>query len=242
MSHVNQFLRQDGTVIPSADLVEVARGIAGNQMILSFSGRDSLACWLYALDCGLEVIPYFCYTVPGLSYDDEMLDYYESYFGTHIARYPHPRTYELFYAGAYHPAHIRALVYSMHLPRFTYADIEHKLAAENGLGDNYLSIVGIRASDNLMRRRLIKQMGPIGLKRRRYYFSIWDWTTGQVGDYLRQRNIKLSKSYLYFGSTGDGVDYNFVKFLRDNLPEDYRRVLTYFPMADIEIFRHEAVK
>lgn len=238
----NRFFTSDGMPLPSDQLMSVARSIAGNKILLAFSGRDSLAMWLYLRDAGFEIIPYFCYTVPGLSYDAEMMAYYETQFNTHIIRLPHPRTYELFHARAYLPAHVCAMIGRCGFGRFTFADIEGYLAGQFGLGDDYLCAVGIKAADNLMRLRMIRQMGPIGLKRRHYYFSIWDWKPADVREAIRSKGLLLSRSYLYFGSTGDGIDYKFLVFLRDNLPEDYRRVLDVFPMADIEIYRHEGVK
>jgi hypothetical protein len=231
----------EGNPLPSEMLVDIARSIAGNRLLLAFSGRDSLAAWLYLRD-KFEIIPYFCYTVPHLSYDDEMLDYYERYFGVHIIRLPHPRTYALLNHGAWMPLDAWSIVLNANLPDFDFSDVEDILAKQYGLGETYLSVVGFKASDSLSRRRLIYQMGPIGFKRRKYYFAIWDWKDSDVKEAISRAGLKLSKSYLYFGSTGDGIDYNFVKFLRDNLPEDYRRVLAFFPMADIEIFRYEHVK
>lgn len=231
----------DGLPLPSGELVDIARQIAGDRLLLSFSGRDSLAAWLYLRD-KFEIVPYFCYTVPHLSYDDEMLDYYERYFRTHIIRLPHPRTYELFYNGAWLPYDKWSIIAHACLPRFEFADIENMLAEQNGLPVNYLSVVGIKAADNLMRLRLIRQMGVIGYKKRHYYYAIWDWKTADVKSAIETAGLKLSKSYLYWGSTGDGVEYRFLAYLRDNLPEDYQRVLDVFPMADIELFRYEGVR
>jgi len=231
----------DDLPLPSDALVPIAKAIAGSRILLSFSGKDSLAMWLY-LRNKFEIIPYFCYTIPHLSYDDEMLDYYERFFGTHIIRLPHPRTYVLLNSAAWLPLDKWAIIYRAQLPLFEYADIEDLLARQFGLPDMYLSAVGIRAADSPMRSVFIRQMGPIGFKRRKYYYAIWDWKINDVREIIAKSGVKLSKSYLYFGSTGDGIDYNFIKFLRDNLPDDYRRVLDLFPMADIELFRYEAVK
>lgn len=232
----------DGLPLPSPDLLEIARGIAGNRLLLSFSGRDSLAAWLYLRENGFELIPYFCYTVPGLSYDGQMLDYYESKLGTHIIRLPHPRTYELLRTGAWQPLENWRVLHYAQLPSFEFADIESKLADQFGLGDNYLCAVGIKAADNLMRLRLIRQMGPIGLKRRRYYYAVWDWKTADVKEYIQRHGLKLSRQYLYFGSTGNGVEYRWLRYLKDNLPEDYNRVLDVFPLVDVELFRYEQVR
>lgn len=232
----------DGLPLPSSELLRVAREIAGNRLLLSFSGRDSLAAWLYLIENGFEIIPYFCYTVPHLSYDDQMLDYYEQKLHTHIIRLPHPRTYELLRTGAWQPLENWRTLYYSQLPSFEFADIEQKLSQQFGLGDNYLCGVGIKAADNLMRLRLIRQMGPIGLKRRRYYYAVWDWKTADVKDYILQHGLKLSRQYLYFGSTGDGIESYWLKYLRDNLPDDYRRVVEMFPLVDVELFRYEQVR
>jgi len=242
IEHPELFDPETGLPLPSPRLVEIARQVAGNRLLLSFSGRDSLACWLYLRDQGFELIPYFCYTVPGLSYDDEMLDYYERFFGQHIIRLPHPRTYELFYARAWMPPDVAAMIWRCKLPRFEYSDIERWLAEQFGLGDDHLTGVGIKSADNLMRLRLIRQMGPIGYKKRRYYYAIWDWKTADVKARIEQAGLRLSKSYFYFGSTGDGIDYRFVRYLKDNLPDDYQRVLDVFPESDLELFRYEGVK
>lgn len=231
----------DGMPISSSDLVPIARGIAGNRLLLSFSGRDSLALWLYLREQGFELVPYWCYTVPGLSYDEEMLAYYEDWFGQHIIRLPHPRTYELLVTGSWLPPHTCAMIEAAGLPRFEFADIEGWLARTHGLGPDFLSAVGIRAADNLMRLRLVRQMGPIGTKKRRYYYGVWDWKTADVRDILRRYKIRLSASYRHFGSTGDGIDYRWLRYLRDRLPDDYERVLDVFPLVDLELFRYEQV-
>ncbi len=231
----------DGMPLPSPELVPIARQIAGDRLLLSFSGRDSLAAWVFCREAGFELIPYWCYTVPGLSYDEQMLEYYERVFDTHIIRLPHPRTYELLRTGAWQPLENWRVLYWSQLPHVEFADIEDRLAKQFDLGPNYLCAVGIKAADNLMRMRLIRQMGPIGVKRRRYYYPVWDWKTADVKACLQSHGLKLSRSYLYFGSTGDGVEYEWLRYLRDNLPEDYQKVLDVFPLADLELFRYEQV-
>jgi len=231
----------DGIPKPSGDLVPVARGIAGNRLLLSFSGRDSLAAWIFLRDAGFEIIPYWLYTVPGLSYDVEMLDYYQRYFGTHIIRLPHPYLFDLYKWGAWQPLENWRVLVKSKLPTFRYADIEKVLAVQFGLGDNYLSAVGIKAADNLMRHRLIYQMGPIGLRKRHYYYAVWDWKTADIKECLAKNDVKLSKSYLIFGVTGDLLHYNVIKTMKEKSPEDYKKVLEVFPMIDIELFRYECV-
>ncbi len=237
----NAGMSPDGWPLPSEELIPIVRENAGNRLLLSFSGRDSLAAWLYLREHGFELIPYWCYSVPGLSYDTQMLDYYEREMGVHIIRLPHPRLYEHLGAGSWQPLENWRVLYWSRLPRYDFADIEQLLARQFGLGDNYLSVVGIKASDNLMRLRLIRQMGPIGTKRRHYYYAIWDWKTADVKEHIQRHGMKLSRAYLHYGSTGDIIEYYWLAYLRDNLPDDYQKVLDLFPLADLELFRYEKV-
>jgi hypothetical protein len=231
---------EDGLPVPSPELRQIARDIAGDRLLLSFSGRDSLAAWLYLRD-HFELVPYWCYTVPGLSYDEQMLEYYERELGCRIIRLPHPRTYELLRSGAWQPLENWRVLHYSQLPHITFADIESRLAAQFGLGENYLCAVGIKAADNLMRLRLIRQMGPIGTKRRRYYYAVWDWKTADVSECIQRAGLKLPRCYRYWGSTGDGIEYEWLRYLRDNLPADYQKVLDLFPLADLELYRYEHV-
>jgi hypothetical protein len=231
----------DGWPMPSADLVHVARAMAGNRLLLSFSGRDSLAAWLFLRDRDFEVIPYWSYMVPHLSYDDQMLVYYERELGAHIIRLPHPLTYWLLRRGAWQTPDTATMLKAANLAVFDFASIEAHLAKHFGLGDNYLSAVGIKAADNLMRLRLIRQMGPIGQKRRRYYYAVWDWKTADVKAYIQRHGLKLSRCYSYWGSTGDGIEYGWLAYLRDHLPDDFQKVLDLFPLADLELYRYEHV-
>lgn len=233
----------DGVPVPSDKLVDIVRGLlVDNRLILSFSGKDSLAMWLFLRAHDFEVIPYFCYTVPGLSFDDEMIAYYEQFFGQKIYRIPHPYFYSMLESGAFQVPDTRRILANMRLVRFDWMDVENSIAQQHSLASDYFSAVGIRSADNLMRRRLVEQMGPIGFKKRHYYWAIWDWRISDVREIIRKSGVKLSKRYSIWGSTGDSVDYNAIRFLKNLYPEDYRRVLEFFPLVDIEIFRYEQVK
>ena len=54
---------------------------------------------------------------------------------------------------------------------------------------------------------------------------------------LRPRGLKLPIDYKWFGRSFDGIDYRFISKLRLHSPEDYERILEWFPLADLDIFR-----
>jgi hypothetical protein len=227
--------------LSSSELVEIVRRDFGNRLIMSVSGKDSVAAWLYLREQGFELIPYWCYDIPGMSFDEQAYEYYQEFFQTKIYRIPHPILYNYLRRGDFQPPDVWAKLKAMHLPNYDYFVIENLIALENGLGENYLSAVGMRAADNLNRLRMIRPQGPGGLKRRRWYYPIWDWKLADVRAILRKHNCKLSRSYAYFDNTGNGVDYLTLSVLRDHLPADYRRVLELYPLAEMEVLRFEKI-
>lgn len=62
--------------------------------LLAFSrGKDSIATWLTLRDAGFRVVAFHMEIVPGLSFVEESLKYYEDLFGQHIYRVLHPNLY-----------------------------------------------------------------------------------------------------------------------------------------------------
>lgn len=242
MTPEHGFDPETGELMSSERLAEYVRSRT-DTLILSVSGKDSVACWEFLRDYDFRIIPYFCYSIPGLSYDVEWIKYLEDRYQTHIYYLPHPVFYHSLAAGVYNPPHLVSLLWRMHLAKFEFEDIERLIAQEHHLPDDYLAAVGIRAADNMERWRLIHQTGTLGRKSRHYYYAVWDWNIERLRRFLRERGLKLSKSYLYFGSTGDGYDYLFIKKLEEHgLHEDLEKVRRFFPLlADLEKYRYEEI-
>lgn len=84
----------DGWPLRGEELLAFARERFPEPWLISFScGKDSLAAWLWLRERGIQLVPYYLYWVPGLSFVEEALAYYEEFFGTHIIRLPHPYFY-----------------------------------------------------------------------------------------------------------------------------------------------------
>ena len=58
---------------------------------------------------------------------------------------------------------------------------------------------------------------------------------------LKRHGLKLPAEYHMWGRTVGSWDYIYLKAIRDNYPDDYSRVLEWWPLADLQIFRYEEV-
>lgn len=212
--------------------------------ILAFStGKDSIGAWLQMRRYFKRIIPYYCYTVPGLAFVEDSLKYYEDFFGCHIYRLPHRSFYRfLRYMVFQSPEHVTKIE-ALDVPGEEYDDSTvgdiirdtAKLPAACYVG------TGVRMADSPMRRIGIKTHGAINHTDKRFY-PVYDWKKERLLNEIDAAGVKLPIDYELFGRTFDGLDYRFLKPLSERFPEDYKKILTWFPLADLEIFRREKMK
>ena len=241
---LNPCFTATGEPVPSLELFDIVAGLQGSRrVILSFSGKDSLAAWLYLREHGFDVVPYWCYSVPGLSFEDEMIEYYETAMQCKIYRFLHPASYGLLSGLCWQPPDAVSAMLGMRLPRgIDYAFIEGQIQEAESLAPETFTAVGIRAKDNLMRNRLVHQMGPLGLKHRRYWWAVWDFSMDSVMAIIRKNGLKLSRAYSIWGATGDIWDYPALKALKEKEPADFSKIEQMFPLIGAEFYRYEGVK
>ena len=68
---------------------------------------------------------------------------------------------------------------------------------------------------------------------------IYDWLQGSVYDYIKMHDIDLPIDYELFDRSFDGLDYRFIKPIKEKLPDDYEQIKQWFPLIDLEILRNE---
>ena len=64
-----------------------------------------------------------------------------------------------------------------------------------------------------------------------------DWLKGEVLARIKSAGIPLPVDYEWFGRSFDGIDYRFIEPLSRFAPDDFARVLDWFPLAEAELVR-----
>ena len=250
-----QFYNEDvnpENYLKGIDLLNLATKTRGNKMLLSFSrGKDSLAMWLYLREHDVEIVPYTMYVVPDLGYQERALQYYEKYFDTKIYRLPHPHFYYLLQNGKYMPPNqvgVMNSITTMVVARdYNMTFIDEVVAYDSGLIDPLpWYAMGMRRADNLPRMRLIEQSGVMGSfdddsDSRRFFYPIWDWKISDICDILLRYDIKLPVDYELFGwrGTTETISYRRLIQVKNRYPEDFEKMLHWFPLLDSQMFRYE---
>jgi hypothetical protein len=220
------------------------RELSGGTCILSFSrGKDSLAAWLVLRAEGWTVKPFTLNWIPGgLRIENEATAYYEREMGTPILRLTHPFFYQMLDDCVYQPPERWAALDEIGVPYLDMTDIDRIARAE--LGDHWIAM-GTRAVDSHRRRTAIERHGPANHKRRLAQV-IYDMRIEALSELIRASGAKLPPDYRLFGRSFDGLYWRYLAPLREHYPDDWERVLEWFPLAwtqferESERVRHEA--
>ena len=212
--------------------------------ILAFStGKDSIAAWLQMRKYFKRIVPYYCYVVPGLQFVERNLEYYEDFFGCHIYRLPHRSFFRMLGGYMDQPPKRANVIYEAKLPtEQTYNDdtIGDIIRRCENLPDAAYIGTGVRMADSPFRRVGIMTHGAVNHNAKRFY-PVYDWKKDDLIRAFDDAKIKLPIDYRMFGRTFDGLDYRFLKPLQEWFPEDYDRILEWFPFAEVEIARRDGV-
>lgn len=209
--------------------------------ILAFStGKDSIAAWLQMRRYFKRIIPYYCYSVPGLEFVEKSLCYYEDFFGTHIYRLPHRSFYRWMRGMVFQPPPHVTKIEALDLPGEEYDDamIGELIRGIAKLPDGAYVGTGVRMADSPMRRVGLKTHGCINHNLKRFY-PVYDWKKADLLREFDKSGVKLPPDYRLFGRTFDGIDFRFLAPIKENYPRDYEKILAYFPLAELEIMRRD---
>jgi len=225
----------------SPELCQYVAGVSGDTCFLSFSaGKDSIAAWIQVRRYFKRVIPFYLYLVPGLAFIEEGLRYYEDFFKTEIIRLPHPSLWRMLKHFVFQPPERCAIIEDANLPNWDYRRLEAYVRSQSDAPDAFVAI-GSRTADSPIRLANMKRFGTL-TPARRSFFAVYDWKIDDVVRELRAANCKLTVDYRMFGRSFDGIDYRFLGPIKERYPEDYARILDWFPLADLEIFRREMTR
>jgi hypothetical protein len=210
--------------------------------ILAFSsGKDSLAAYLALRPHFERIIPVYKYSVPNLEFIEEGLRYYEHKMGTPIERIPHDSLYRMLNNYVFQPPGRWEILMDHRLPRLDRQKCHEPIIQQLGLHKGTWTALGTRRDDSPARRMNFITHGPINFKARTYS-PVWDMTKGQLVTLIRKSGWKLPMEYRIFGRSFDGLDFRFLFGIRRYFPRDYRKILDWFPLAELEIKRYEYAK
>ena len=210
-----------------------------NTVILKFSGgKDSVSCWLRLKDHFERIYPIFHYWCPGLEFVERTLEMYEKFFDQDIIRAPHPNFLNFQASGAFQYPHRIPTFDAWNFDFVSYDDVV-RFIAEDYLLHDYWTAIGIKSFDSPIRQRIIAEKGALDYKKR-FLYPVCDMSHKDAFAYLETYGCPLSRDYEDFGRSFDGFQYRYIKVVKERYPEDYKRILRWFPLIEAEFMRAKA--
>lgn len=127
------------------------------------------------------------------------------------------------------------LVEAAQLPGPTYEDLAGVLHEDLGLPEAW-NADGVRAAESPNPRMAMVTHGPVHEQLRKVS-PVWDRRIADVRDALLRHRYSLLPEYEWFGRSFDGIGFRFLDPIRQHAPADYARVLKWFPLVGLEVFR-----
>ncbi len=225
------------------ELLKEVHRRTGDTITLGFSrGKDSIAAWIALKESGLfkQIIPIHLYLVPGLSFEEDSIKYFEDVFQTKIYQIPHPSFYRYMANNTFAPpGRLWANYDFFYDMQCSYEEQNEWFKETVGIPKKTLQANGVRAMDTMVRRMGLHKHGPFSKDNVKI---IWNWSTKRVLQTIQNHKIKLPVDYEMFGRSFDGIGYQYMKPIRDRFPEDYKKCLQWFPLIEAEMFRFEQME
>ena len=197
---------------------------------MAFSGgKESIVTLDLCMKYFPRVVPFFMYYIPGLSFQEKQIRWYEAKYDIQIERLPHFELSSLLRYGTFRNE-------DHTVPILDINDIYSWM--RNKYGIRWIA-AGERSGDSLIRGAMIKQSGSVDYDRSRFYPVAW-WNKSEILEYIKLKRLYLAIDSRTFGTSFESVNTRSFLFLKEHFPTDYQRALKIFPLAEGAIKRYEA--
>ena len=197
-----------------------AAALKNEPLIIQFSGGKDSICMLDLLmqhHNGKMVVVFF-YFVKGLEIKERTLNFYEKKYGIKIDQYPSHRTLTLSTG-----------------KKWKMADIETMLREKYDI--SYIA-QGSRKQESMARRGMMANLDDGLDKRNLKFYPIADMSNKQVLSYCKINKLPLPVEYNHGMDRDIWVpDAAKMLWLKNNMPEDYRKIITEFPQLESMVKR-----
>lgn len=225
----------------SAELMQKMAEKTNGVSLLAFStGKDGLCAWVEMRKYFTKITPVYYYMIPGLSFIEKTLSYYEDFFQTKIIRLPNPNVIRMMNAGTFQSPATWSIIKKFKFPEPKREELCEYVKEDNGIDKGAYTAIGNRMYDNLSRYRAISKFGAINDKIKTF-FPVYDYKIADVVNSIQSAGVRLPIDYRIWGKTFDGLDYRFIAPLKKLFPDDYEKIKAFFPFIDLEIARYENI-
>ena len=199
---------------------EVIVGVSG--------GKDSAVTLDLCCKYFKHVVGYFMYYIPGLSFQQRILNYYRKKYGIEIIELPHFELSIFYKYGTYRPP-------DLSVPIVGIAEMYDYIREQTGV---YWIAWGERIADSIVRRAMIKKSGSIDKVRGRFY-PVAYWNKADIMDYIRLHRVKVGEESAVLGFSFGSLQNRELSPIKEHYPADFERIKHFFPWVEAGLKRED---
>lgn len=114
------------------------------------------------------------------------------------------------------------------------ADIEKAMRLKYGI---YYTFYGMKKADSMNRRLMLNTYDDYESAGKVYPLA--DWTQRDILAYMKQKQLPEPVRYGKKASNGIGFNLDCFLWLRENYPQDLKKILKAFPMSERILFEYD---
>lgn len=218
-----------------ANTMKIIRGIREKTdtavLYYSAGGKDGIALLDMLANVFPKVICYYMYVVPDLEHINTYIRYAEQKYGAEVRKIEH-----------YQVDHIKRVGYFCEKDTTvkvrTVGEVEQSVREETGIKYAFSGMKGVDGYMKRMRLKMFAKTGYVTEKGMVYPLAVW--TNQEVLAYIRSRNLIQPFEYdAKHVSQGFGLDVETLKCLKRKFPNDYQKVLEYYPECEKVMWDYE---
>jgi sulfate adenylyltransferase subunit 2 len=198
----------------------------------SGTGKDSIALLDMLRPHFKEIVCVYMYVVPDLEHINKYINYSQQRYGVKFLQVPHYALSSMIKAG-----HL-GIKKNEKQKLVTLAHTTESVQIKTGIEYCFF---GFKQSDSMNRRLMLRTYEGNAISPTKKIYPLSEWKNKDVLAYIKQNN--LLSPINYGGKTQssgcDVEDINFLLWCKNHFPNDYKKIINVFPLADIKVFEYE---
>ena len=199
----------------------------------SAAGKDSIALLDLMRPYFDEILCVYMYVIPELEHINKYIDYAKTKYNVEFLQVPHYALYSMIKTG------YMGIKKNRNQTLRNLSHITESIKLKSGIE---WAFFGFKQSDSMNRRLMLRtyENDIINYKNKKAY-PLSEWKNKDVLKHIEHKRLITPINYGGKSqSSGTSIDdINFLLYCKDYYPNDYKQILSYFPLAEIKVYKHE---
>lgn len=208
--------------------IDLIRVKSGEAILFCSLGKDSLVLLDLIYPKFDRVVCVFMYFVEGLEHIERWVKWVKAkYPKVEFIQVPHWNLTYILRSGLYCVANPKIKLLKL-------ADVAQAMRLKYGI---YHVFLGMKKADGMNRRLMLK--GYENYENKGLCYPLADWKQKDILAYMKQKGLPEPVRYSSKASGGLGFNLDCFLWLRENFPQDLRKIIKAFPMSERILFEYD---